>query len=196
MLRFLSTIAGRYVALFLALAALWLLLSGFYTKPTLLLMGVVSIAVSAWLSFRAGMADGEGVPTRIFPGIIGYMLWLTIEIGKANFQVLGHALKPKLTISPKMVKIPADQTSDLAKVIFANSITLTPGTVSVDLHEDCVIVHGLTEDLAAPDGMIEMGRKVCAFDGPEGKARARLARSDAASGAISNAAGPAEEVAR
>lgn len=164
MLRFMHKIAGRYVVLIFALGVLWLLLSGFYTKPTLVLLGVISVFTSAWLSFRAGMADGEGVPTRVFPGIIGYMLWLTLEIGKANIAVLLQALSPSPKLSPKMVKIPAAQKSDLAKVIFANSITLTPGTVSVDLREDALIVHGLTEDLAAPEGMVEMGRKVCALD--------------------------------
>lgn len=115
------------------------------------------------------MLDREGVPTRIFPGILGYMFWLTIEIGKANLIVVAHALRPGLKLSPKMVEVPAHQTSDIGKTIFANSITLTPGTVSVDLHEGSILVHALTEELSDPAGMNLMGHKVCALDGPEGR---------------------------
>lgn len=165
MIRFMLKLSGRYLALIVSLGVIWLLLSGFYHDGTLLLFGLISVLVTAWLSVRAGMADSEGVPTHIFPGILGYMVWLTVEIGKANFIVLRHAFSPKITISPKMVKIPAVQSSDLGKVIFANSITLTPGTVSVDLYENCILVHGLTEELAAPEGMIDMGDRVCALDG-------------------------------
>lgn len=178
MLRFLTKIAGRHLALALSMFALWLLLSGYFTYPTLLAFGVISVLLTTWLAQRAGMLDREGVPTRVFPGILPYMLWLTVEIGKSNLIVTMHALSPKLRLSPKMVTVPAYQASDLGKVIFANSITLTPGTVSVDLHENDILVHALTEDLADVGGMAAMGEKVCAFDGLEGRdwARQRKAR--------------------
>lgn len=189
MLRFLSKIAGRHLALALSMLALWLLLSGYYFKTTLVAFGIMSVLLVTWLADRAEMLDREGVPTRVFPGILGYMLWLTVEIGKSNLIVTMHALSPNMKLSPKMVYVPAGQTSDLGKVIFANSITLTPGTVSVDLHENYILVHALTEDLADVEGMTAMGEKVCAFDGQEGRAWARerrienaRARRDAAAG--------------
>lgn len=180
MLRFLLTIAGRPLVLMIALGCLWLVLSGYYTAPTLLAFGVLSVLLATWLAQRAGMLDGEGVPTHIFPGLLTYMLWLTVEIGKSNFIVTMHALSPKMRLSPKMVTVPAVQSSDLGKVIFANSITLTPGTVSIDLHENEILVHALTEDLADVDGMADMGEKVCRFDGKVGQDRARRRREEEA----------------
>ncbi|MGV6801212.1 MAG: Na+/H+ antiporter subunit E [bacterium] len=164
MIRFIAKISRRYVALFLTLAILWLMLSGYYHNATLLIFGLASILLAIWFTARAGMMDCEGVPTSIFPGIIPYMIWLTFEIGKANIAVLGHAFRPSLKLSPKMVRVPLRAKSDLGKVLFANSITLTPGTVSIDLTDDEILVHGLTEELAEITGMIEMGDKVCAFD--------------------------------
>ncbi len=171
MIRFISKIVGRHIALALSLGVLWLCLSGeeHWGNPTLWVFGLASVLLCVWLADRSGMLDREGVPTRIFPGIVGYMLWLTFEIGKANVAVVRHALSPRLKISPKLVEVPADQVSDIGKTIFANSITLTPGTVSVDLHEESILVHALTEDLADVAGMEAMGRKVVVLDGPEGR---------------------------
>ncbi len=167
MLRYILKIVGRPAALIIAMGLLWLALSGeeHWSNSTLGLFGIASVFLCAWLTDRAGMLDKEGVPTRMFPGILGYMFWLTFEIGKANVAVVKHALSPKLNLSPKMVEVPARQKSDIGKTIFANSITLTPGTVSVDLHEGGILVHGLTEELSDLEGMTAMGEKVCALDG-------------------------------
>jgi multicomponent Na+:H+ antiporter subunit E len=180
--RYILKIAGSYIALIITLAVLWLFLSGYYTKPTLLLFGAVSVLLTVYLTNRAGMLDREGMPTRIFPGIILYLLWLTVEIGKSNITVLRHALSPKMSLSPKMIKVPAYQASDVGKVIFANSITLTPGTVSVDLHDDEILVHALTEELADVEPIAAMGERVCALDGPEGREWSRARKREKNSG--------------
>lgn len=172
----------RYAALVLTLLALWFALSGYFNKPALVAFGVMSVMVCVLLADRAGVLDPEGVPTRVFPGILGYMMWLTLEIGKANFLVAREVIRPKLKLSPKMIRVGAYQASDLGKTIFGNSITLTPGTVTVDLEEDWILVHALTEDLADTDGIEAMGEKVCAFDGPEGRAWAAERRKAAKAG--------------
>lgn len=169
MARFFSSFAGRYLALFLSLAALWFMLSGYYTKTVLLVFGLASILLTVWLTARAGFLDRDGVPTKIFPDILPYMFWLTVEIGKANLAVLGHAFSPVLRLSPKLVRVPVNQRSDVGRVIFANSITLTPGTVSIDLGEDEVLVHALTESLADVEGMTDMGRRVCRLERAPGE---------------------------
>jgi len=156
------SIIGRYLALSLVLVVIWLLFSGFLDNTTLLVFGLASVLLTVWLTSRAGLLDAEGVPTRIFPGVIGYMIWLLLEIGKANLQVTKQVLAPKL--SPKMITVPTLQKSDLGKVIFANSVTLTPGTVSIDLEKDCLVIHALTEDLADVEGIEAMGHDVfCRF---------------------------------
>lgn len=155
---------GRHLALGVSLMALWLLLSGYFEKSTLVGFGVASVMLCVWLADRAGMLDGEGVPTRVFPGIIGYMLWLTFEIGKANLIVAREAIRPTLKLSPKMIRVPAIQASDLGKTIFGNSVTLTPGTVTVELDDGTAVVHALTEALADEEAIADIGRRVAAFD--------------------------------
>ncbi len=162
MLRSLRFILGRYFALAVVLAILWLLLSGFFDKTVLLVFGALTVLFSIALSHRAGMLDSEGIPTKVFPGILGYMVWLTFEIGKANLIVAKQVFSPNL--SPKMIRVKTDQKSDIGKVIFANSVTLTPGTVSVDLADGSLLIHALTEDLAEEEPILAMGERVCKFD--------------------------------
>lgn len=160
---------ARYLALLAGLLALWFVLSGYFDKPALVAFGVMSVGLCVYLAERAGALDPEGVPTGVFPGIIPYMMWLTLEIGKANIAVAREVLRPNLRLSPKMFRVKAVPKSDLGKTIFGNSITLTPGTVTVDVEEDWIVIHGLTEELADVAGIEDMGRKVCALDRPDGQ---------------------------
>lgn len=155
---------GRFLILVFALAAIWLLLSGYFDKPLLLGFGAASVLFSAWLAHRAGVLDSEGVPGDIFPGIILYMFWLIAEIGKANLIVARHALAVEPKLSPKLFTVPNAPRSVVGKVIFANSITLTPGTVSVDLRQDEILVHGLTEELSDEAGIAAMGARVAKIE--------------------------------
>ena len=177
MLRSVGRIAGRPLALGLALSALWLALSFYFDKATLLAFGAFSVVLTVWLTAHMGLLDDEGVPTRIFPGILGYMVWLTVEIGKANVLVAREVLRPTLRLSPKMIRVPAYQASDTGRTIFGNSVTLTPGTVTVDIDRDSLVIHALTEDLADEAALAAMGERVCAFDGREGRAWARDRRA-------------------
>ena len=151
---------GRIIILTAALAGLWLLLSGYFDKVLLLSFGVVSVALAVWLAMRAGMLDEEGVPSGLMPRIFGYWLWLAKEIGKANVIVARQALAVEPKLSPKMFKVPVQPSSNAGMATFANSITLTPGTVSIDLQRDHVLVHALTEELADEEGIAEMGARV------------------------------------
>ena len=156
---------GRFITLALALAGIWLLLSGYFDKPLLLIFGAVSSVFAAWLAWRAGMLDGE-TPADVFPGIIGYMLWITGEVGKANIMVMRQALAIEPKLSPRLFTVPNPPRTELGKVIFANSITLTPGTVTITLGEEEILVHGLTEELADPEGIAEMAARVVRIERP------------------------------
>ena len=180
MLKIAGMMTWRVLALTAALAALWLGLSGYLDDPTLLGFGALSVIVTVWLTWHVGILDREGVPTRVFPGIIGYMVWLTVEIGKANVLVAREVLRPSLRLSPKMIRVPAYQTTDLGKTIFGNSVTLTPGTVTVDVDRDTLVIHALTADLADEAAIADMGERVCGLDGPEGREWARKKRAEAA----------------
>ena len=151
---------GRILILVLNLVVIWLLLSGYFDKPLLLAFGAGSVLLTTWLAVRARVVDDDSVPGGIFPGIIGYWVWLTFEIGKANLMVARQALAVEPKLSPKLFTVPNPPKSAVGKATFGNSITLTPGTVTVDLREDEILVHALTEDFADVDAIVDMGNRV------------------------------------
>lgn len=142
----------------LAMIAAWLTLSGYFI-PMILTFGVISIAIVLWMCARMGILDGETVPYLTTPLTLSYYAWLFVEIIKANMQVVKAVLSPDLEVSPTMVKIPLNSDVDIAETMFANSITLTPGTVSVDMQPDHILVHALLEDMSDPDDFKLMGKK-------------------------------------
>jgi multicomponent Na+:H+ antiporter subunit E len=151
---------GRFIILVLALGGLWLLLSGYFHNPLLLGLGAASALFSAWLAMRANVLDNDSVPMGLLPGILFYWLWLAGEIGKANLIVMRQALAVEPKLSPKFFLVPNPPKSDVGKATFANSITLTPGTVSVDLRENEILVHGLTEGLCDVAAITDMGERI------------------------------------
>ena len=153
------------MALCLALALVWLLLSGFIDNLLLLSLGAVSVAVSLALALRMGLVDGEGVPLRLGWRLFGYLPWLLLQVLRANLDVAWRVLQPDLPISPLILEAPASQRTDLGQVLYANSITLTPGTISVDLDPGIIQVHALAETLADDIRSGEMDRRVSAVEG-------------------------------
>lgn len=155
---------GRIIILVAVLVAVWLLLSGYFDKPLLLIFGAGSVLFAAWMALRAGVVDDQGVPLGIFPGIFGYLFWLTFEVGKANLIVARQALAVNPQLSPKLFLVPNPTRTPIGAVIFGNSITLTPGTVTIDLRENEILVHGLTDDLADVDAIRDMGERVAKIE--------------------------------
>jgi multicomponent Na+:H+ antiporter subunit E len=149
------------------LCALWLLLSGYWNYATLVAFGALSVGLTLWFADRADVVDAEGVPTSIFPRIVPYMGWLMLEIGKANIQVAREVLRRDIRLAPKLIKVPAAQPSDLTRTIFANSVTLTPGTVTVDVRQDSLLIHALDEDFADVAGIADMGDKATRLEAKE-----------------------------
>ena len=141
------------------------------TDPVVVGLGIVSIILTVTLAVRLGLKDRESSPYhRIFAFLL-YTPYLIGEILKANLTVVKAILSPELDISPTLVKVKSSCKSDLAKVIFANSITLTPGTVTLRVDEDALPVHGLYEAGAQPEAFEDMDRRASiAGDGkPRGK---------------------------
>ncbi len=152
------------VSLGLVLAILWMLLSGYFV-PLLLGLGVASIVVVALISRRMDVVDHESQPMHLSWRIVFYWVWLLKEIMVSAIHVSGVILKGKMPIAPAMLDIKATQRSEMGNVIFANSITLTPGTVTVDMQKDKLLIHALTRDTA--DGLMtgDMDRRVTAVEG-------------------------------
>lgn len=147
------------ISLLLTLAAFWLLNSGHYT-PLILLLGVFSIALVLIISRRMDVVDHESQPIHLTKNIFSYYLWLIKQIIQANITVVKHIWLGNNCISPTLSTIKISQKTDMGKVIYANSITLTPGTVAIELIEDEIMVHALlAEDIKSlKDG--EMDYKI------------------------------------
>jgi len=144
----------------LFLFALWVLLSGHYT-PLMLLFGVLSTLFVVFLATRADLIDRETQPVLIKLSVLFYWVWLGREIIKSNIDVTRRILSPGLPISPTVFTVRAGQKTELGRVTYANSITLVPGTVTMDVDKDVFTVHALTREAAADLKRGEMNRRVC-----------------------------------
>lgn len=154
----------RIAALVVALFAFWLLLSGMYT-PFLVLAGLgCSIAVAAFAG-RMGAADPEGHPVHLTYRALLYWPWLVKEIAISGWRVTRIILDPRLPISPTLVRFVPGQASIVGLVIHANSITLTPGTITVEADEEGFLVHSLTRAGAAGLAGSGMDRRVTRLEG-------------------------------
>ncbi|MFQ5955945.1 MAG: Na+/H+ antiporter subunit E [Kiloniellales bacterium] len=155
----------RAISLYVVLYVLWLLLSGHY-EPLLLILGAVCCVGVVMIAWRMDVIDHEGHPVHLGPRILLYWPWLVWQIARANVKVARLILHPSLPVEPLILKAATSQKSELAQVIYANSITLTPGTVSVDVEPAAIHVHCLTPRLAADIEAGEMDRRVTRLEGP------------------------------
>lgn len=138
---------SRSLGLLVMLAATWLLLSGIYDHALLFWLGAASVIACVLLAHRMDVIDHEGVPLDLGWRILIYWPWLFIEIVKANIDVIGRLLRLTPAISPTLIRTRPLQQTDLGKTIYANSITLTPGTFSIDVDEEQgILVHALARD--------------------------------------------------
>ena len=143
----------RSLSLFITLLAFWLLLSGKYhlehaADRFLTACGVASCAAVTWLaSRRMKIVDDEGHPVQHVRGAPSYALWLFWEIVKSNWDVFKRIWNPALPIDPSFVTISYTTQSDFGTTLYANSITLTPGTVTVhiDPARREMVIHCLTK---------------------------------------------------
>lgn len=155
------------VTLAATLFAFWLLLSGIYT-PFLVAAGAgVSVAV-ALLAWRTEVLDREGHPLHLAAGVLTYWPWLVKEIAVSGWRVARIILHPRLPISPSLARFKPSQKTSVGLVTHANSISLTPGTVTVDARHDEFLVHALTEEAAAGLVGSEMDRRVSRLEGGSG----------------------------
>ncbi len=153
----------RAVSLGVVLYLFWILLSGIYT-PYFLTVGAIGAALISAASYRAGLVDEESHPIEKLPALITYNLWLLSEIIKSGLEVSKIVLSPKLPISPTMIRFKPNQATDLGKVLHANSITLTPGTITVEIEREEFLIHALTEDGAKGCIDSEMNRRLAEFE--------------------------------
>jgi multicomponent Na+:H+ antiporter subunit E len=145
--------------------AFWILLSGEFTF-ILLTSGVVASLIVAYLSHDLfiGKPDLKTEVGRVFKFIV-YVPWLLWEIILANVEIAYLVLNPKPLVDPQIVRFKPDLKTDLGIVTLANSITLTPGTITVEANKEEFVIHAIWQKSA--EGIIngEMQRKVKKIEG-------------------------------
>tara|TARA_B100000085_G_C18491081_1_gene491324 strand:- start:569 stop:1048 length:480 start_codon:yes stop_codon:yes gene_type:complete len=152
----------KALLLFVFYFVIWLLLSGHY-DPLLLTLGVLSCITCLYVTWKAKFIDEEGLPLHLLIRLPIYTVWLFKEIIKANIDTA------KIIIlnnpDPQNFRVKSSQKTEAGKVTYANSITLTPGTVTTELDGDVLEVHALSSDMADDVKSGAMDKKVSWLEG-------------------------------
>ncbi len=133
----------RRVSLTALLIMFWAALSFELTQPFLVVAGVVTALLVARASTRSDLVP-DGSPVMHARTVVTYTPWLLWQIIVANVRVILLVWHPKLPIDPRIVEIPCSLKTNLGRAIYANSITLTPGTVTIEVERDKLLIHALT----------------------------------------------------
>lgn len=156
--------SARSLSLIAVLYGTWLLFSGIW-EPFLMISGAVACLFVVVIAHRMDMVDGEGHPIHLTWRALVYYPWLFWQIVRSNARVARLIVTPRLPISPEAAWINAGQSSSVGLVTFANSITLTPGTVALSVLEDRIHVHALEASSLRDLEQGEMNRRVCQMEG-------------------------------
>lgn len=136
----------RYViSLIVVLSLIWIGNSGFF-NGLLLSLGAVSVAFVVFMAYRLNILDEESQPLHVSRRILLYWLWLLKTLVESNITVIKRIWKGRKSLDPVVARLPMSQETDMGKTIYANSITLTPGTTTLDIEGDTMIVYALSYD--------------------------------------------------
>jgi multicomponent Na+:H+ antiporter subunit E len=153
---------ARMLLMAVLLAIAWLLWSGFFT-PLLLALGAFSCGLVVYLSYRMHLFDTDVFALRLSLRLFRFWSWLAGEIIRSSLEVARLVLSPKLPISPTVVEFSTRCTHPVDRAILGNSITLTPGTLTLNIEGDKILVHSLTRQGAEDIRAGEMDQRVAAL---------------------------------
>ena len=148
--------------LFFILFSFWLLMSGHY-NVLIVSLGIISCAFCVYVAKRGKLIDDEGLPIFFMPRLLNYLIWLFKEILKSNLTTAKVIINGK--VEPETFTVKTSQVTDVAKVTYANSITLTPGTVTTKIQKGVFEVHALNSDFGNDVRTNEMDKKVTWLEG-------------------------------
>ncbi len=154
-----------FIYSFTNLFLVWLLLSGYF-KSNLLILGVLSCLLVTVLAIQLKIYSSKHHRLKLNLRLPLYLPWLFKEIVKSNIHVARCILSPNLPIQPQTLTTRPSQKSSTALAVHANSITLTPATISVDINQNEIFVHALTNHSA--QGIIDgdIDRQVSKLEAP------------------------------
>ncbi len=136
-----SPTLGHYLFVFVVSLALWLLLAGSVQRQELVAGGLVALVVTLAAGPRLGVIAGLRLRLSALPHMVRYFGVFLVALVRANLDMARRVLSPSLPLRPAVVEVQTGLKSDLGKLLLANSITLTPGTLTVDVKDDKLLVH-------------------------------------------------------
>lgn len=148
---------AHLIGIAIFLAGLWLALSG-YLLGWLLALGAASVALAVYIVHRMEVVDREAFPIHLSPRVLTYYPWLAKEIVLSNLVVAKAIISGR--IRPEVLTVDAGQDSELGQVVYANSITLTPGTISTAVEDNRITVHALLKETADGVRAGDMDRRI------------------------------------
>jgi len=154
----------RSIGSVLLLFAFWVVLSGFFT-PFLLAAGLGSSIAVVWFARRMDVVDQESLPLHLVPRALWYWPWLLKEIAASAWAATKVVIHPRMPVAPELVRFKPSQRTAVGLCTHANSITLTPGTIAVEVGADEILVHALTAEAAAGVRDGSMDRLATRFEG-------------------------------
>lgn len=168
--------SARLIVSFVLLCLIWLAWSGLTLEWSaadgsmkvngmLLGLGIGSCLLVTWLSQRLRVLDSEAQPFHLGWQVLAFLPWLAREVWKANVAVARVILSPRIRLKPTLLRVKASQRSSIGQVIHANTITLTPGTITLDLRDGELLVHALTDSLASEQDSQVVDARVTRVEG-------------------------------
>jgi multicomponent Na+:H+ antiporter subunit E len=131
----------RYITVFILSMIFWLMLTFEFTIPNLIVGAVASLITSLIFTRFFIKNIYKLIQPHRYYWFVVYLIVFIWECIKANIDVAYRVLHPAMPIRPGIVKVKTTLKSDMAKMLLANSITMTPGTISVDIIDDCLYIH-------------------------------------------------------
>ena len=152
------------ISLCLTMVVVWLLFSGYYTV-FILSLGAISVVATVYIVLRMETLDHESHPVHLTWSVFSYIPWLILEIIKANLDVAKRVISGGSSIDPAVLEVKSTQKTELGQVIFANSITLTPGTTTMRIEDDTLLVHTVAREVGEDLLEGDMDRRVTRMEG-------------------------------
>lgn len=165
--------------MYFLLFGFWVLLNGQWTTEIAIVGAIVCAALYAFMcAFMGYSPKKEWKIARRIPRILGYFVYLVDEVFKSAFGVIRLIWSPSMVIEPEVTSFKTKLRTDAGKVILANSITMTPGTLTVDVQEDEFLIHCLDTSFDVGQEGFDMENRVMKLEGVKPSVKEEESRHD------------------
>lgn len=148
-------------------AALWVVIAG--SDPSSWIIGLPTVLFATWSSFRLSLDQPGGLGLKL-PGLLRFLPYFAVESVRGGLDVAARVLHPRVNIDPVFVRYEPRLLHPIARVVFLDSVSLLPGTLSADLRDGVIEVHALDSGPELKSGLLRLERLVGRMFGerPEG----------------------------